>query len=278
MEPHREPDTRTGMGERHVGDGAAPGARPAPAAGRGSGEAPTLLEGAPSDGTSLEGLLAAAMLGRADDRAAETRAVAAFRVARDGGAHTARTRRRDDWRPKEQKGPSRSLRAAFAVLLAGLTLGGVAVAAIGPVTHDDTGHRGGATSRPSGGVPPRLPGAAVPVGPGAPGTPTPSGAVSRPPRAQDIEAHCRAYASVRDRGKALDASSWQRLVTAAGGEDEVEAFCAGQLAARSGTKGAKGTGNAENPENPGSARDAGKPDGTPAQETPAATAKPKGER
>ncbi|MFF3450339.1 hypothetical protein ACFYXJ_24735 [Streptomyces sp. NPDC002667] len=241
MEPHREPAVRPGMGERHAGDGAAPGPRVAPAAGPGDGRPP------------LERLLAAAMRGRVEDRAAETQAVAAFRAARDSGAHTARTRRRDDWRPGEERRPNRSLRAAFAVLLAGLTLGGVAFAAIGPITHDTTGHRDAAVPRPSGSTADRLPGpvpSAVP-GASAPGTPAPAGPVGRPPRARDTEAHCRAYASVRGRGKALDSRAWQRLVTAAGGEDKVEAFCAAQLAADAGAKNTKG---------PGKATDAGKPD------------------
>lgn len=159
MEPHREPDAQPGMGERHVGDGAAFGPRVAPPADPGGGATP------------LEGLLAAAVRGRADDAAAQTQAVAAFRAARDGGAHTARTRRRDDWRPKEQGRPSRSLRAVFAVLLAGLTLGGVAVAAIGPISHDDAGPRDRAVARP----PPAPPtGSRRPRRRSAPALPVPS--------------------------------------------------------------------------------------------------------
>ncbi|MFF3418112.1 hypothetical protein ACFYW9_25900 [Streptomyces sp. NPDC002698] len=262
MEPHREPDAQPGMGERHVGDGAAFGPRVAPPADPGGGASP------------LEGLLAAAVRGRADDREARTRAVAAFRAARDAGAHAVRTRRRDDWRPKEQGRPSRSLRAVFAVLLAGLTLGGVAVAAIGPMSHDDAGQRDRAVARPSAGVPDRFPEAAAPVGPGAPGAFAPGGSVSRPPRDRDTEAHCRAYASVKGRGDALGARAWQRLVAAAGGEDRVEAFCAEQLAARAGTKGARGTGSAENAEDAGKSGKSGKPDGTSAPRSPAATPKP----
>ncbi len=203
VEPHREPDAQPGMGERHVGHGAAFGPRVAPPADPGGGPTP------------LEGLLAAAVRGRADDTAARTQAVAAFRAARDGGAHTARTRRRDDWRPKEQGRPNRSPRAVFAVLLAGLTLGGVAVAAIGPISHDDAGQRDRAVARPSAGVPDRFPEAAAPAGPGAPGVFAPGGSVSRPPWGRDTEAHCRAYASVKGRGDALDARAWQRLVAAA---------------------------------------------------------------
>ncbi|MFE2303076.1 hypothetical protein ACFXAW_33335 [Streptomyces sp. NPDC059445] len=251
------------MGERRAGDGAASGPGSAPAAD------PVGV------GTPLEALLAAAMRGRggdrAGDRAAETRAVAAFRVARDSGAHSARARRRDDWRPKERQGPRRSLRAVFAVMLAGLTLGGVAVAAIGPVTHEDAGHRGAAAARPSGSVPPWFPETAAPVGPGVSDTLPPSGLVSRPPRAQDTEAHCRAYASVKGRGDAMDSRAWQRLVTAAGGEDKVEAFCAGQLAAPTGTKGAK---SAKGTDGAGGTGKSGKTDGTPAQKPPTATPKP----
>ncbi|MFE0172658.1 hypothetical protein ACFWZ2_10105 [Streptomyces sp. NPDC059002] len=50
----------------------------------------------------LDALLASAVRAGADtgvDAEAQRRAVAAFRAARDEGAHRARTRRRDDWRP-----------------------------------------------------------------------------------------------------------------------------------------------------------------------------------
>jgi hypothetical protein len=250
-----EPDVEPDKGERHGGGGTA-GPRVAHPADAGSGPA------------GVEALLGAAMRARADDTEAEKRAVAAFRAARDDGAHTARTRRRDDWRPGEQRRPSRSTRVAFAVLLAGLTLGGVAFAAVGPSSHDDDGHRAGAGARPSGSVPDRFSvEAAPPVGPGAPGVSTPGGSVAtdpagRPARARDNEAHCRAYASARGRGDAMDARAWRRLVAAAGGEREVEAYCAGQLAAHDGAKAAKGT------------RGTGKPGtaaGTPVPGAPAVT-------
>jgi hypothetical protein len=44
--------------------------------------------------------------------------------------------------------------------------------------------------------------------------------------AADTEAQCRAYEDVEGRGKAMDATAWQRLVTAAGGERNVAAYCA----------------------------------------------------
>ena len=253
-----EPD----MGERH-GDGGAPGRRVAHPVNPGSEQA------------ALETRLAAAIRGRAPGTEAEAHAVAAFRAARDGGAHGARTRRRDDWRPRERWRAARSLRVTFAVLLAGLTLGGVAFAAIGSSSHGDD-DRDRAGDRPSNGVQDRPPAAVPSAGPEDPGVPTPGGSVTpgpagRPPRAQDTEAHCRAYASVKGRGDALDARAWQRLVAAAGGEDRVEAFCAEQLAARAGTKGARGAGSTENAKG---AEKSGKSDGTPVPRSPAATPKP----
>lgn len=252
VEPHREPDAQPDMTRRGADDGAAAG--------------PARSSGLPDGRPALETLLDTALRGRADDPVARTRAVAAFRTARDSGAHTARTRRRDDWRPKGRRGPNRSLRAAFAVLLAGLTLGGVAFAAVGPITHENAGRRDASAAPPSTGVPDRFSASPPPASPAAPGaTSAPGGPSGRPPQANDTEAHCRAYASVRGRGNALDARAWQRLVTAAGGEDEVEAFCAGQLAAQDGTKGAKGANGATGAGSPGKA------DGTSVPGSPAAT-------
>jgi hypothetical protein len=175
------------------------------------------------DEAELEALLVAALIRDRIDAEAEQRAVAAFLAARDAGAHSARTRRRDDWRPRERRLPGRSLKATLSVLLASLTLGGVAVAAIGSVGSTD-----GADDR---GRPPastRAPGASA----GEP-TGTPSGSASarpdHPAASQDTEAHCRAYEEVDGRGKAMDATAWKRLVEAAGGERNVTAYCAGQL-------------------------------------------------
>ena len=91
------------------------------------------------------------------------------------------------------------------------------------------------------------------------------GLAGRPPRAQDTEARCRAYASVRGRGDALSATAWQGLVTAAGGEDKVEAYCAERLAEGTGTTDAQRTGNGGNDGNTG---------GTPAPGASVATPKP----
>lgn len=88
-------------------------------------------------------LLAAAVRGGGEaDSVGEARAVAAFLAAREAGARTARTRRRDDWRPNARRRVQlsiRTIRTTLAVLLAGLTLGGVAFAAVGPAARDDEG-------------------------------------------------------------------------------------------------------------------------------------------
>ncbi|MFI6487453.1 hypothetical protein [Streptomyces sp. NPDC050564] len=183
-----------------------------------------------SDVPALEALLAAAMRGRANDAEAEAQAVAAFRAARDEGAHAARTRRRDDWRPREQRRVSRSLKATFAVLLASLTLGGVAVAAIGSSSDDDADDR--SRTEPSSSAPDRS--APESTGPDFSGSPAPGASAqadpsAHPSQAQDTEAHCRAYESVKGRGNALNSTAWQRLITAAGGEENVAAYCAEQL-------------------------------------------------
>ncbi|MFJ9565475.1 hypothetical protein ACIRQQ_36245 [Streptomyces fuscichromogenes] len=50
-------------------------------------------------GPGLEAALAAALREDGVDTEGEQRAMTAFRTARDTGAHRARPRRRDDWRP-----------------------------------------------------------------------------------------------------------------------------------------------------------------------------------
>ncbi|GAA2398284.1 hypothetical protein [Streptomyces coeruleofuscus] len=176
------------------------------------------------DEAELEALLAAALIRDRIDGEAEQRAVAAFLAARDAGAHRARSRRRDDWRPRERRHPGRSLKTTLSVLLASLTLGGVAVAAIGSVGSTD-----GADDRGRPPAPTRAPGTSAGESNGtAPGSA--SARPDRPAPAQDTEARCRAYEQVDGRGKAMDATAWKRLVEAAGGERNVTAYCAEQLA------------------------------------------------
>lgn len=232
----------TGMGE-HQGDGGPPGRRHAhpPGAGSGPGEVrgaggDSWTGGGARDGdASVEAVLVAALRGGAVDAAGEQRAVEAFRAARDGGAlRAARTRRRDDWRPRRRPRARRSVNATLALLLAGLTLGGVAVAAIGSAGSPDAGPGGGRPTGPSSGSSAAPRDVRPPGGSHPPGGPTtPGGATpDRPATARDTVAHCRAYEQIEHNGKALDATAWQRLVTAAGGKEYVAAYCARRLAAR----------------------------------------------
>ncbi|MEV0638978.1 hypothetical protein AB0I77_29350 [Streptomyces sp. NPDC050619] len=212
------------MGERQSGSGV-PGRRrvhPGDTVSEGSGG-----WGAPADATpALEALLAAALRGGRLDADGEQRAVAAFRAARDASAHRAvRTRRRDDWRPRARRRTARSVKATLSVLLGSLALGGVAFAAIGTTGSSSDGGEGTRTR----------PDTSASAGPsGSASLPSDSRSAAapsdRPDSAKDTQAHCRAYEKVGGRGKALDATAWQRLVAAAGGEAKVGSYCAGQLA------------------------------------------------
>ncbi|MCK8434492.1 hypothetical protein G3I77_16130 [Streptomyces sp. D2-8] len=177
----------------------------------------------PQDDSALHTVLAAAL--RADDPGpeAEHRAVAAFRAARDAGAHRARTRHGDDWRPHAAPRTGRQVKTAFAAVFTSIALGGVAVAAIGSAGPSADG-TGGRAARPSALAPARPDGETSSASSGGPGRAAGSSS------AQDTEARCRAYERVKDRGKVLDATAWQRLVAAAGSEDKVDAYCAERLA------------------------------------------------
>jgi hypothetical protein len=208
-------------------EGALPGHREAARSGRGGGPVPGRRV---VDAAGLEALLAAALIRDVVDPGAEQRAVAAFRAAREAGAHGARTRRRDDWRPRRRPFGGHSLKATLSVLLAGLTLGGVAVAGIGAAgpAEDGSAEDGRGTHAPpspsalSG--PSAGPSAGQSAGPGSG-----PAASDRPAEAGDTEAHCRAYARVEGRRNALDATAWKRLQQAAGGAAKVGAYCAEQL-------------------------------------------------
>ncbi|MGW5640002.1 hypothetical protein [Streptomyces sp. NPDC003832] len=169
----------------------------------------------------LEALLAAAMRPAEVDAEGERRAVAAFRDARNAGALGARTRRRDDWRPRTRRRTVRSLRATLSLVAGSLALGGVAFAAIGS-TGSAPDSAGGRTAAPSAVA--SHPGAASASGTAG------HGPDDRPGTAKDTEAKCRAYEHKAGRGNALEATAWQRLVEAAGGADRVAAYCAERLA------------------------------------------------
>ncbi|MFH8527235.1 hypothetical protein ACH4GE_02290 [Streptomyces tendae] len=238
--------TEAGMGARHeAGDGRDTGPRPAPG-------------GVPG----TEALLAAALRAQDADTEGERRALAAFRAARDAEpARAARTRRRDDWRPRDGRHPGRTLKTALSVLLASLTLGGVAYAAMGGggSAADDGGPD---RTRPPAASDAASAGTAAPGTTPGPGTPdpasTPPGAsaspgTSAPPRVptspdhpgagRDTEAHCRAYERLAGNGKALETTAWQRLVEAAGGAERVETYCTEQLGLPTGPGPSTGAGN-----------------------------------
>ncbi|MFF4091368.1 hypothetical protein ACFYY9_31365 [Streptomyces nigra] len=237
------------MGERQSG-GATPGRRrtyPDRMTARHSSAPQAVL-----DDAALEELLSAAVLrGHRPDAAGEQRAVAAFRAARAEGAHRARTRRRDDWRPRQRRRLAISARATLSLLLASLTLGGVAVAAIN--ASGPTGAPEERRTSPSESASRR---SAAPSAP--PSTAPRTTRPDHPGNARDTEAKCRAYGKVAGRGQALESTAWQRLVEAAGGEDEVAAYCADRLATAP-------------------ARPSGSPGSNPGQGTPGTPATGKGQ-
>ncbi|WP_328727333.1 hypothetical protein [Streptomyces sp. NBC_00259] len=101
-------------------------------------------------------------------------------------------------------------------------LGGIAFASIGMVDtqQHDIPDPGTSHSTPLAHTPREQ--SSPSAGPStAPTTPSP-----HPGTAKDVEAHCRAYERAKNRGHALDATAWQRLVQAAGGEQHVGAYCA----------------------------------------------------
>lgn len=187
----------------------------------------------PEGAGSFKKLLDAAPRAAKQRDRAEERALAAFREARDRGAQSARTRRRDDWRPRSRGFARWSLGTGVATLVAAVTLGGVAMAGIGAVRDapgDDADRQ--PTPELSASRPPARP-TPEQVRPSA-ALPTLSGASARPDdhrdQAGDALAKCHAYASVRGRGKALDSPAWQRFLTQAGGESSVDAYCAAERA------------------------------------------------
>lgn len=210
----------------------------------------------------------------APDQDGAARAVAAFRAARDEGLHasalhaSARTRRRDDWRPAAERRIGRSLKTAVASLLASVTLGGVAIAAGALPTPFREAPAPEPKPRRSASVPqPRPP--HEPAGPPVPATPPldretlPAPRSAKPATARDHEALCSAYEKVKGHGRAAESTAWQRLVTAAGGEQEVPRYCGEQPA--SGNGGHQGSGTDEDPggghRSPGpSPHPVGKPD------------------
>ncbi|MFI8792502.1 hypothetical protein [Streptomyces sp. NPDC055105] len=205
----------------------------------------------PAGAGGFEALLAAAVRSARSRDDAEEQAVAAFREARDQGAHSARPRRRDDWRPRRRGLARWSLRTTVGTLIAGVTLGGVAMAGIGTVGDapgDDAGQRPApersSSSTPGRSTPDQVrPSATVPAGsrPHAPGR-----SAGHPDQAGDTLAKCHAYASVRGRGRALDSPAWQRFLAEAGGEASVDAYCAAERARQETGGGSNGSNGSDN--------------------------------
>lgn len=198
----------------------------------------------PEGAGGFETLLAAAVRSAKPRDGAQERAVAAFREARDQGAHSARTRRRDDWRPRTRGLARWSLRTTVGTLVAGVALGGVAMAGIGAVGDapgDDAGQRPtprrSASGSPERPTPERVrPSATVPAPSHAPGR-----SAGHPDQAGDTLAKCHAYASVRRRGEALDSAAWKRFLAEAGGEASVDAYCAAERARQETGNGSNGS-------------------------------------
>ncbi|MGZ3101037.1 hypothetical protein [Streptomyces sp. H72] len=192
-----------------------------------------------------EGLLAAALRDERVGAEGERRAVAAFRAALDARpGRTPRTRRRDDWRPRERCRARRSSRAVLSMLLASLTLGGVAYAAIGgngPQPGAAGPDRVRPTAGPDGTAERRtadpLPVVPLPT-PTAPRTPAPPGTGAA--TAPDTEAGCRAHQRPRERGKAPGAEVQQRLAGVTGGEEGGAAHCADRRSGQSTPSAASG--------------------------------------
>ncbi|MET8769228.1 hypothetical protein [Streptomyces sp. NPDC004658] len=219
------------MGERHSGGGT--GRRRAQPGG-------AVAVPDPADASALEQRFAAALRADRVDAEAERSAVAAFRAARDAGAHDARTRARDDWRPGRPAPARRSLRTTLTLALASLTLGGVAVAAIGSAgsgTHATDRGRSQRSTRPVASAPP-APADTGPAGTSDTGTAS-ADRPRHPATARDTLAHCRAYTRAGERGDALPAAAWKRLVTAAGGARKVTAYCAARGEETPGTNAGK---------------------------------------
>ncbi|MGW7288793.1 hypothetical protein ACWGH4_25300, partial [Streptomyces sp. NPDC054847] len=189
--------------------------------------------------------------------------------ARDDGALELPTRPEDDWRPAEARTRVPWVRAGVGTFVAGVMLGGVAMAAgaIPAPFADPTAGKpspaprvtpSGAGERSTGVTPP----ATVPAVP----TAIVPGADERPPTAEDLTAHCHAYEAAaaagrnhekpggnanggrtderRTDGDAKENAVRERLAAVAGGPDQVEAYCA-RLAADRPAGGGHGTGAGE---------------------------------
>ncbi|MFB7371207.1 hypothetical protein ACFC0D_15330 [Streptomyces sp. NPDC056222] len=159
------------------------------------------------------------------DREAEAGALAAFRAARDAGLHgSGRTRPSDDWTPSaQQRNRGHTFKTAVAALLASVTLGGVAIAAgdlPGPFPDAPA-----PTPEPRRITIAPAPSSAVPENESGLGIPYRSDSPVAPLTSKDRDVLCHAYEKSAHKDKAAKSNSWRRLVSAAGGEEHVPAYC-----------------------------------------------------
>ncbi|UYQ65267.1 hypothetical protein [Streptomyces peucetius] len=187
---------------------------------------------------TLDEVLAAAARPEPVAAQAAENALAAFREARDEGALGLPTRPDDDWRPAEPGTRIPWIKAGLGTFVAGIMLGGVAVATgtlpapFGDPSDGRPSPASSASTSPSG-IPAATASAVAPRVTRSAGRPAATpGAVRHPSTAEDRAAHCRAYEAAEangraGNGKALDSAVRERLEAAAGGPDGVEAYCAG---------------------------------------------------
>ncbi|MFI2372685.1 hypothetical protein [Streptomyces sp. NPDC018833] len=203
---------------------------------------------------ALDELLAAAARPAPVEPAAAERALAAFRAARADGALGLATRPEDDWRPVTRpKTRAGAIKAGIGAAVAGVLLGGVAMAAgTAPFTDRPARSPEPGASSGTGEDNPDAVRDSVPPAKGATGGP----AGERPPAAKDEAAHCRAYDGAKRRDAARADAMRKRLEEALGGPQAVADYCA-RLPAGSGAEG-------------NAAADAPKPSHPPAADAPAA--------
>ncbi|WP_157839079.1 hypothetical protein [Streptomyces flavidovirens] len=177
----------------------------------------------------------------------EEAALAAYREARDAGAHALperwwQARRRDDWRPSRRRRGALPARAAFASVAATVTLGGVALAAGTGAIPAPFGIGGGGSVGPSAastaartGAPPTPGAARESAAEGTvrlPSTGVTRSGSARPTRAQDDVAYCVAYLASNGRSLSGRGAASERLTAeAADAGLTVEAYCEDVVAA-----------------------------------------------
>ncbi|MDQ0983019.1 hypothetical protein QFZ71_000302 [Streptomyces sp. V2I9] len=179
-------------------------------------------------------MLADGLRGEVGREGAE-RALAAFREARGTTAQLSsqRPRRRDDWRPGRRRfSLGVSLRAGLGAALAGVTLGGVAMAVgagVLPVPFAPTDTLDRQPSPPSGVEAPGTPGGTAPAPASEPsgrGLPSPGPSVSGDARdapAANRGALCRAWTRGERPHRGV---AFERLTEPAGGAGAVDDHCA----------------------------------------------------